>query len=376
MLKPRRRGPVEVLPLIPGAPDVVEEGRVRCGIVRAWPDVLDRLGADTDALFAGAGITRSFFDDQDNAIPYSEGSRLLRRSVEATGVKHLGILIGQPVTLSAMGAVGFLMRASPTVGHALGIMAEHFQVHDRGGQITSEIHGSVAMLGYRITASKVEATDQIYMIAAASACNFIRELCAPDWRPLEVELPFCRPANAEPLRKVLGAPVTFDADRMNVVFPASDLAKPVATADPVLYRMMSERVGVLEAKLGQDLVGRVRDLLQTLIFLPECGGAIVANRLGMSLRTLKRRLQERGANLQAIRDEVRAEAACQLLQYTEKSASEIAIVLRYTDASAFTRAFRRWRGVAPLQWRAQKATALRSRTRNSRRARGVALMLD
>jgi AraC-like DNA-binding protein len=336
--------------------DGVEDGRVRCGTVRAWPDVLDRLGADTDALFAEAGIARSVFDDPDNTISYSDGSRLLRRCVEATGVSHLGILIGQPVTLSSMGAVGFLMRASPTAGHALRIMAEHFSVHDRGGQVTIEIFDSVAMVGYRVKAPNVDAADQIYMIAAASACSFVRELCGPDWRPLEVQLPFRRPANVEPLRKALGAPLAFDADRVNVVFRASDLTKPVATADPLLYRMMSERVAALSAMLDRKLVGRVRDLMQTLIFLPDARGAIVANRMGMSLRTLKRRLKDQGTNLQAIRDEVRAEAASQLLQYTERSARDIATTLGYADASAFTRAFRRWRGVGPAAWRSERAT--------------------
>jgi AraC-like DNA-binding protein len=337
-------------------PDVVEDGRVRCGIVRAWPDVLDRLGADTDALFAEAGTSRNFFDDPENTLSYTDGGRLLQRSVEATGVAHVGILIGQEATLSSLGAIGFLMRASPTVGHALGIMADSFHVHDRGGQVTVEVSGPSAMLGYRVKAANVDAVDQIYMIAAASARSFVRELCGPNWRPFEVQLPFRRPPAVEPLRNAFAARLMFDADRMNVVFPASDLARPVATADPVLYRMMAERVAALEARLDRDLVGRVRDLMQTLIFLPDASGDTVANRCGMSLRTLKRRLKDHGSGLQAIRDEVRAEAACQLLQYTERSAAEVAAILGYADASAFTRAFRRWHGVGPSGWRARMAT--------------------
>jgi len=363
MLKQGRPG--RVAPSTPAiaARDLVDDGRVRCGILRAWPDVLDRLGADTDALFAEFGITRALFDDSENTLSYADGGALLRRCVEATGVRHLGILIGQPVTLSSLGAIGFLMRASPTVGHALGVMTESFHVHDRGGQTSVETHGTVAMLGYRVKARDVQAIDQVYMIAAAAACSFLRELCVPDWRPLEVQLPFRRPPAIEPLRRTLAASLAFDADRMNVVFPATALARPVATADPVLYRMMSERVAALEARLERDLVGRVRDLLQTLIFLPDAGGSIVASRLGLSLRTLKRRLKEHGTRLQEVRDEVRAEAACQLLQYTEKSAGEVAVLLRYADASAFTRAFRRWQGVAPAQWRAQRlAAAKRSRS--------------
>lgn len=351
VFKPDRLGPAHVQPLVSPSTDGISEGQVRCGILRALPDVLDGLHTDAGELFAEAGITRHHFDDPDNLISYSTGGRLLHRAVEKTGVRHLGILVGQPVTLSAMGAVGFLMRASPTVAHALGIVAEHFRAHDRGGHVGIEVAGSAAMLGYRVNVSNVEAIDQIYMIAAASACNFLRELCAPGWQPLEVQLPFRRPADVQPLRDVLAAHLVFDADQMNVVFPTGDLAQPVASADPVLYRMMSERVAALEARFESDLAVRVRDILRTLIFLPDASGAIVANRLGMSLRTLKRRLHDHGESLQEIRDKVRCEAACQMLKYTEKSALEIAVVLRYADASAFSRAFHRWQGIAPSEWR-------------------------
>jgi len=353
MLKPRRLGPRHVQPLVSPSIDGVSDGQVRCGILRALPDVLEGLHADVDGLLAEAGITRHKFDDPDSTISYSTGGRLLHRAVEETGVKHLGILIGQPVTLSAMGPVGFLMQASPTVAHALGMLAAHFGAHDRGGHVGVEVLGSAARLGYRVKASNLEAIDQIYMIAAASACNFLRELCAPGWQPLEVQLPFRRPADVEPLRDVLAARLVFDADQMNVVFPAAVLALPIASADPVLYRMMSECIAALAARVDADLTVRVHDLLRTLIFLPDASGAIVANRRGMSLRTLKRRLHSHGESLQAIRDKVRCEAACRMLQYTEKSALDIAITLHYADASSFSRAFHRWQGIAPSEWRAR-----------------------
>jgi AraC-like DNA-binding protein len=118
--------------------------------------------------------------------------------------------------------------------------------------------------------------------------------------------------------------------------------------------MMAERIELLEAKQRRDLPGRVRDLMRTIVFHDDSSAARVANRLGMSLRSLNRRLKDRGTSLQRIRDEVCADAACEMLASTEKPASEVALILGYSDPSAFTRAFRRWRGVAPVQWRAQQ----------------------
>jgi AraC-like DNA-binding protein len=274
--------------------------------------------------------------------------------VEATGCRHIAVLIGERTTLSTMGAVGLLMQASPTVGHALQVMGKHFHVHDRGAQLAFERHDGIVQLSYRITVAEVEAIDQVYTVAALAGYHLMRALCGRTWRPLEVLLPFRRPSDTRPLRHALDALLRFDADRLTLAFPAADLDRPVPTADPLLYRMMSERIELLEAKQRRDLPGRVRDLMRSMVFRDDCSAALVANRLGMSRRSLNRRLKDRGTSLQRIRDEVCADAACQMLASTEKPASEVALILGYSDPSAFTRAFRRWRGVAPAQWRVQQ----------------------
>lgn len=337
-----------------GERGVVGEGAVRCGPLRALPEILDRLGVDADGLLHEAGLTRAWFDDPENVLSFTSGGRLFRRCVEASGCAHLGTLVGQRVTLSAMGAVGVLMQASPTVAHALEVMGRHFHVHDRGALLTVEVDHRWARLGYRVTVPGVEAVEQIYQLAAVAGGNFLRALCGPGWRPHSVELPFRKPRDAAPLREAIGAPLQFDAERMTLVFPAGDLARPVPTADPLLYRMMSERVEQIERGQSRDLVGRVRDLLQTMVLLPDLQASIVASRLGMSLRSLNRRLSVEGTSVREIRDEVSAETASQLLANTERTASEVAVMLGYSSPSAFSRAFRRWRGVAPARWRTRR----------------------
>jgi AraC-like DNA-binding protein len=357
VLKATRLVTSQVPPGAEGERGVVTEGTLRCGPLAALPGVLDRLGADTDALLAEFGLTRAYFDDAENTLPTAVVGRVFHRIVKVTGCDHLGILLGRPVTLSAMGAVGVQMQASPNVAHALEVMGKHFHVHDRGAQLSVEAGGNEVRLCYRITARDVDMLEEIYTLAAMAGLGFLRGLCGKAWRPLEFELPFRRPRAVDTLRKALGVPLKFDAEQLKMIFPASDLARPLPSADPLLYRMMAERIEQLEARQRRDLVGRVRDVMQTVIFLQASRAAIVASRMGMSLRTLNRRLRAEGTSLQAIRDEVIAEAACQLLGSTEKPASEVALILGYSDSSAFTRAFRRWRGVPPAQWRARRRKA-------------------
>jgi AraC-like DNA-binding protein len=336
---------------------VVTEGTLRCGPLAALPAVLDRLGADADELLSEFGLTRAYFEDAENTMLTAVVGRMFRRIVEVTGCDHLGVLLGCPITLSAMGAVGVQMQASPDVAHAIEVMGKHFHVHDRGAQLTFEAGGNVVRLCYRITVRDVDMLEEIYTLAAMGGLGFLRGLCGKGWRPLEFELPFRRPRAVDTLRKALGVPLKFDAEQLKMIFPAADLARPLPSADPLLYRMMAERIEQLEAQQRRDLLGRVRDVMQTVIFLDASRASIVASRMGMSLRTLNRRLREHGTSLQEIRDEVTAAAACQLLRNTDKTASEVALILGYADSSAFTRAFRRWRGVPPAQWRKRKRRA-------------------
>jgi len=318
----------------------------------AWAEVLGRLGVDAGALFAEHGLTPEDFRDPENVLPVRTLGRLLRRSVEASGCQHIGVLVGRPASLSALGAVGFLMQASPTVGVALQELERNLHFHDQAATLSLQVEGNYVVLGYRITTPEVEALGQIYAVAALIGSNFMRSMCGNGWRPTEVRLPFARPRDARPLRDAVGAPLRFDADRLALVFPASDLVRPLASADPLLHRMMSERLQQLEATSRDGLVDHVRRLLRTLVFLPHGTPTVVAGRLGLSLRTLNRRLAAEGTSVRSLSDEVAMDAARQLLASTAKSAGEIALLLGYSDASAFTRAFRRNCGTAPAQWRA------------------------
>ena len=99
---------------------------------------------------------------------------------------------------------------------------------------------------------------------------------------------------------------------MELVFPATDLARPLAMADALLHRMMSERIAELETKAPRSLADEVRQLLRTLVFTATCTPRIVGLRLGVPVRTLNRRLAEQGTSVSALRDEVRRDTACQL----------------------------------------------------------------
>ncbi|WP_244510332.1 helix-turn-helix domain-containing protein [Microvirga guangxiensis] len=117
------------------------------------------------------------------------------------------------------------------------------------------------------------------------------------------------------------------------------------------------------------LTADLRRLLRTELLRDTCSAATVARLFSMHRRTLTRHLRTEGLAFRQVANEVRFEIACQLLQNTDMALSQVAAALKYSEPSAFTRAFRRWSGQTPSAWRASHPPALKVRLRKAHRSR-------
>jgi AraC-like DNA-binding protein len=217
------------------------------------------------------------------------------------------------------------------------------------------VRGGVATLDYAIYATGVEASDQIYDGALAISSNALRTLCGPDWHPTEVLFCHSKPADASPFRRVFDGPLRFDAEQTAIVFPVTWLAHRLCGADSAVYRRLERRVGALKEQADDDPVAALRRLLRTLLLGGSGSVANVAKHLAMHRRTLNRRLEARGTSVHELVEEIRFEVARQLVELTRMPLVEISAALGYADPSAFTRAFRRWSGITPSEWRASRS---------------------
>lgn len=354
----------------------VTDGCLRVGPILDLPLLLKELGQDPDTLIGGAGVDPRLFDDPENTIGFPALGRLLAHCAAGTGCPHFGLLLGQRTGLDALGLVGLLGRHSADVGSALRGMILHIQVHDRGAIPTLTVEGERALLGYAIYQPGVEGTRQIYDAAIAIVRNVLRTLCGPGWRPLEVAFSSSKPADIEPYRHLFQAPLRFDSERAALVFSAACLRQPLAGADPLVRKRLEEQIAALESSGTRDLVVQVRGVLRNGLLGGQGSLGQVAEVFALHRRTFNRRLRDRGLTFRQLVEETRYEIACQLLRDTEMAVVEIAAVLDYADAAAFTRAFRRWSGTTPAAWRTsqrpsgQPADLARQGGRNGDRRHG------
>jgi len=332
----------------------VTDGALRVGPVMAVPSLLRELGQDPAEVFQEAGVDLRLMDDPENFLGFRALGRLLALCALRSGCDQFGLLAGERRGLEALGLVGMLIQHSPTVGSALDNLILHLHLHDRGAVPFLRIEGDRAILGYAVYQPGIEGTRHIHDGAIAIELNILRALCGPGWIPTEVVFSHARPTDLEPYRRIFRAPLRFDSECAALVFPAACLEQPLPGADPQLRALLQARVAQLESMGAGDLVDQVRRVLRNLMLGGQGSLDEVARVFAIHRRTLNRRMRARGLTFKELVEEVRYDIARQLLGETDLSVVEVAEVLDYSDAAAFTRAFRRWSGTTPAAWRADR----------------------
>jgi len=313
--------------------------------------VLQGFGVDPDEVLTAAGIDPDLFADPDNLITYAARDRLFRQCVSRTGCQHFGLLVGQRMNLKALGLVGLLMRTSPNAGRALVSIVNLLHLHSQGAVMALRVDEDVAMLTYDAFEPGLEATDQTGAGAVAMMLNVMRTLCGPDFRPIEASFGHRRPADIEPFRKFFKVPLYFDAEHYALVFSRDWLDVPPPGADDELQQLLQKQVDVLESRYSLAFPDQVRQVLRSALVTGYFSESEIAALFSMHSHTFRRRLDASATSFHELVDECRFEMAREMLLNTSLSVSEISASMGYSRASSFIRAFRRWSGVTPGEWR-------------------------
>jgi AraC-like DNA-binding protein len=180
-----------------------------------------------------------------------------------------------------------------------------------------------------------------------------REIAAAPITPLTVQLPYRRPEDVRAYERFYRAPLEFGALATAFLLRNDDLARPVVASDATLSGYLDHLAAQLLAALGgaDTLRDQVRRLLWSELSAGVPGLDAVGRVLGMSPRTLQRRLRAEGTTLSAMLTQVRHDLALPLLGDGQLAVAEVAFLLGYEDPSAFNRAFRRWSGRSPRAFR-------------------------
>ena len=338
-------------PLVPnGLPDPTNWSQ-RVGPLSQVPRLLQEYGVDAASILGQVGLPPDALSDPEARVPYLAAMRLLTKSVQQTGCEHFALAVGKVCHLQDLGIPGQLVRHCATVGEALRTLVVYQQLNAQGGAPYLLKETDTFVLGYAVYHPVAEDAYLAMEALMAIIANIVRELAGYDSIFVELTLPRLSPLDVSPYRQHFHCPIRFSASQAALRFPASLMRRRIPGADAAARdRLQEEADRLLVSTFEINLYRSLSMLLMT--GLPSASGNAVAQQLSLHRRTLNRRLKLLGTTFRTVLDDVRFNTARQLLQDTELSIAELAMQLGYTESSAFARAFRRWSGQAPHDWRA------------------------
>ena len=330
----------------------------RATVLSSWAKAIRRTlesrGIDCDPLFRQAGLDLGALDDPNARYPVEHTTRLWRLAVSASGDPCLGLAVASQVAPTTFHALGFAVLASASVGEMLQRVVRYFRMAtDASWLELRQSAEAIELVGHPYSggseAPAPESVDAFISLLIRTA----RGLAGRDLTPLRVELRRSKPAGTDCHSRILRAPVIFDAEDDLVAFARADCERPLDSGNVELARRSDEIIAqYLQNLAGGTLSLQVRDRLVRMLPEGEPSADQVASSLHLSLRSLQRRLAEEDSSYEQLLLQTREELARSYLQDPRHAISEIAYLLGYADASCFTRAFRRWTGMAPSVYRA------------------------
>ncbi len=298
-------------------------------------ELLRDLGLDADRVVADARIDPRVFSDPDGRSPIQVVARLLEAAVRA-GAVDFGLLLAERRRLANWGVLARIAQEQPSLREAirkistyLGVQSEAMRLNLTEGPETSTL--SLMILRYAPT----PAVRQSAEMSVAVVYRNLREVMGGAFHPAFVSFRHARPAGIATHQRVFGAPVLFDQSFDGLVIDSRDLDRRIRGADPVQGRAAESLVGSL---VRADPKRTSRQTLETLILLlpeSECSRANMAAMLGLSVRTLQRRLAAEGATFAGLLDEARSQLAQVYVEASARPLAEVAGQLGFQSQAAF-----------------------------------------
>jgi AraC-like DNA-binding protein len=311
----------------------------RVGAAAFIPQLLEEQGISTAATFARAGLRGR------PIIPLRRLGLLFKSAAAASGQTEFGLMVGLRAgpQLSEWGRIPAQNGAK--VGAAL-IWIISKPESFPNAFLTLNVTGHISTVSCVVLPSHLIGRNQLTECAIGFIVGALRALCGPRWRARAVR--FSRGPPPDPSRhvKLLQEAVSFDTKVNAVEFESAWLDQDLA-----ISRMpLSHDVGDGK-RLRQDLAAELNTVLAAWSGVGGPSVSAVASALGLKVRTLNRLMKYAGINLNQMLEEKRYETAREMLRDATVPIRSIAWSLGYTDASAFSRAFRRWSGLTPTEWR-------------------------
>lgn len=330
--------------------DVPRFAAIRAAVPAMLLRSLEGQDGRIDQLLSRQGLRRAQLQDPYELVPLTRYVALLEDAAEALNQPLLGLQLGLAVKPNDIGAVGILFSISATIAAAFGRMSR-FLMAVQGSTISglSEEGDAIAWV-YQLSDPALWPRRQDAELTFGASCQLVRLGFSPRWAPLEVHFEHADTGHKARLEKLFRAPVLFGQPSNRLVMRRADAERLHRAEDSGLIAVLERHLSDLmpERNDGEEgLCQQVRAAITIALGHRPVTLQTIAAEIGLSPRTLQRRLAAAGASLQGLVREQRLRVAQQHLQAGGLPCARIAEALGYADSTVFWRAVKGWTGQSP-----------------------------
>ncbi|MBI2734640.1 MAG: AraC family transcriptional regulator ligand-binding domain-containing protein [Aquabacterium sp.] len=318
-------------------------------------------GHGADDILAGSELTRAQLQDQHAQIGGWQYVVMLNNALRLDGDGGLAYELGLRSQVTKHGFVGFGLISCATLREAIEFSERYFQARVAVFHSEMSIERDQVVINLRETVPLGPQRPLILDLVLVELCSLFAKVMGTDtatsgwtseiWVPYPEPVAYARYKDRLPRFK-------FGQQAVQIRFPARLLDEPIPSADPVSVQLAIDRCEqeIARKAASQTTVDLVRaHLVCTNGRYPDV--AAMAQKLLMSERTLKRRLQDEGCSFQALLDQARHQDSLRLLGNPALAIKQVAEAVGYTDPANFARAFAKWTGISPREWRQKQRSA-------------------
>jgi AraC-like DNA-binding protein len=329
------------------------------GYPKAFLDFAVSRGADRQMLIKRSGIRPDDLEEQDNRVPFTQYMALMEAGVELCNEPALALLFGEAVRMQEISIVGLIGEASETTEEARrqlnryahlmldedeARVSERLElVRDESGvwlKLTSPLYFNNRLL--------IESGFAQSICGAREIFGATKDLARWPY-PKAIHFTYEEPGYRAEYDRVFGVPLVFGSHMNALLMDEEFLSIRLPRANRYVFGVLSAHAEALLKSLESSKTtrGRVESLLMHILHTGEASVDVIADKMGVSRPTLFRRLKAEGTTFKQVLDELRHRLALYYLDGKKVSVNEIAYLVGFSDAAAFSRAFKRWTGRSP-----------------------------
>jgi AraC-like DNA-binding protein len=324
---------------------------IRSAPLVKFAEVAALAHVDVPRVFRHVGVDLQCMRVPDLRVPEAWLAGVIDMAERQAGLRSSGLLVALSWRMSDFGRLGLLMQYQPTLRDAFR-QFEHYR-NLRSEPVTLNIHdaGASAVIQLHLRTERARPGRQTVELALGSLMTLLRTFLGAGWHPQEVRFAHPAPADLRLHHRLFGCPVEFGCDFDGILVDRHDLDSPSPLADACFAEYARE---LLEQQLQGGMGSNAAHVRRAVeLMLPQGRGGIadVGSSLGMSPRTLQRRLEQEGTEFSAVVNEVRRALAIRHMNDPRLPVAQVAALVGFSETSAFSRWFSAQFGQSPSQWR-------------------------